>query len=184
MYRVRKALWTLRAFLLSPTFGRLRMPSYIGPPLLLVRPKNIFIDRRVRILPGLRAESHHGGRIIIEENVLIGQNCHITAMGDLTIGSGTALVGSVTVTDIDHDYSDVNRPVQEQEYLYRRTSIGKNCFLGMGARIQAGSVLGDGCIVGANSVIRGEFPSHCVIVGAPGRVVKQYDFESGTWKRC
>ena len=177
-------MWVLREFVLSPTFGRLRMPSYLGPPVLLVGPKNIFIDRRVRILPGLRAETHFGGSIHIGENVSIGQNFHITAMGDVRIGAGTVIVGSAMVTDIDHDYRDINQTVLEQQFLHSRTEIGRNCFLGMGACIQAGTILGDGCIVGANSVVRGEFPAHSVIVGAPARVVKRYDYESGTWERC
>lgn len=184
MYRFKKAIWMLRAFLLSPAFGALRMPSYLGRTLMVVGPRNIFIDRRVRIFPGLRAETHHAGQIHIGRNVSIGQNFHITAMGILRIGAGTSILGSVMVTDIDHAYTDITRPVHEQEFLYSRTNIGKNCFLGMGARIQAGTVLGDGCIVGANSVVRGEFPAHCVIVGAPARMVKRYDNESGEWKRC
>lgn len=184
MYNAKKFFWALRALLLRPLFGALGTPSYLGPPIMLIRPKNMFIGRRVRIFPGLRAETHHGGRIHIGDNVSIGQNFHVTAMGDLRIGSGALILGSVMVTDIDHAYSDVTRPVHEQEFLHKQTVIGVNCFLGMGARIQAGTVLGDGCVVGANSVVRGIFPSHCVIVGAPARVVKLYDFESETWKRC
>ncbi|SCX30443.1 acyltransferase [Mycolicibacterium fluoranthenivorans] len=184
MHRFKKMLWTLRAFLVSPMFGRLRMPSYLGPPLLIVKPKRIFIERRVRIFPGMRAEAHYDGTIKIAENVAIGQNFHITAMGELTIGSGTVISGAVMVTDIDHEYADITKNIHEQGFIYGRTAIGKNCFIGMGARIQAGTILGDGCIVGANSVVRGEFPSYCVIVGAPARVVKKYDFESATWNRC
>lgn len=185
MYRFRKAAWVLRAFLLSPFFGRLRMPSYIGPPLLVVRSRTIFIERRVRIMPGLRAETYHDGKIRIGEDVSLGQCCHITAMGDLSIGAGTGIAGYSMVTDVDHDYlNEVDCPIQDQPYIHRRTAIGKNCYVGMGARIQAGTILGDGCVVGANSVVRGEFPPYSVIVGVPGRVVKRYDPESGTWKRC
>lgn len=184
MYRLKKLLWTLRTLLVSPTYGRLRMPSYIGPPLLVVKPKRIFIDKRVRIFPGMRAEVHQDGSIKIAENVAIGQYFHITAMGELTIGSGTVISGSAMVTDIDHEYEDITKNIHEQGFIYGRTAIGKNCFIGMGARIQAGTILGDGCIVGANSVVRGEFPAYSVIVGAPARVVKKYDFESATWKRC
>jgi acetyltransferase-like isoleucine patch superfamily enzyme len=54
----------------------------------------------------------------------------------------------------------------------------------MGARIQAGTILGDGCVVGANSVVRGVFEDHSVIVGAPGRVVKRYNKATGVWERC
>jgi len=184
VYRLRKMLWGIRALLLSPAFGRFLLPSYLGPPTLLVGCRNMFIERRVRIYPGLRAETHRGGTIHIGEGVSIGQNCHITAMGKLAIGEGTVLVGSVVVTDIDHDYSDIDRSILEQGLIYSRTEIGRNCFVGMGACIQAGTVMGDGCIVGANSVVRGEFPPHSVLVGAPARIVKRYDSESGMWKRC
>jgi len=184
VHRIKKFLWVLRALLLSPTFGRLRMPSYLGSPVILIGSRNIFIDRRVRILPGLRAETHHGGTIYIEENVSIGQDFHITAMGDLTIGAGTVITGCVMVTDVDHEYRDITRNVLQQKFIHSRTQIGRNCFLGMGARIQAGTILGDGCVVGTNAVVRGEFPAHCVIVGAPARVVKRYNFDSNIWERC
>ncbi len=183
MHRISKLLWGLRALLLSPMFGRFRMPSYLGPPVLLVGSRNIFIDRGVGIFPGLRAETHHDGTIHIEENVSIGQHFHITAIGNLTIGADTLIAGSVTVTDIDHEYRDVTSPLREQGFIHHRTQIGRNCFLGMGARIQAGTILGDGCVVGTNAVVRGEFPSHSVIVGAPARIVKRYNLESQTWER-
>ncbi|RJS45404.1 acyltransferase [Nocardioides cavernaquae] len=184
MHRFKKGYWMVRAFILSPFFGALRMPSYMGPSLLLLHPRNFFIGRRVRILPGMRAESHHGGKIYIHDNVAIGQSFHITAMGDLHIGEGTVISGFVMVTDIDHEYRDVDRPVLEQEYIHRRTDIGENCFVGMGARLQAGTTLGRGCIVGANAVVRGDFPDHCVIVGAPARIVKRFNADSRVWENC
>lgn len=67
--------------------------------------------------------------------------------------------------------------------MVRHTEIGENCFIGYGAAIQAGTVLGRQCIVGANSVVRGEFPDYCVIVGAPARIVKRYNPVSGEWEK-
>ena len=49
--------------------------------------------------------------------------------------------------------------------------------------IQAGTILGKQCIVGANSVVRGTFPDYCVIVGAPARIVKRYDEPSKQWRK-
>jgi acetyltransferase-like isoleucine patch superfamily enzyme len=74
--------------------------------------------------------------------------------------------------------------VLDQPAYWKQTSIGKNCFIGMGARIQAVTVLGDGCIVGANAVVSGSFPPYSVIVGVPGRVIKRHSAERGTWERC
>ena len=183
MHRIRQLWWGLRTIALVPFFGRIGLPSYIGPTTFLLGVRRIFIGRRVRILPGLRAEAHGAGRIFIHDNVSIGQDFHLVAGGDLHVGSGTLISGSVMVTDLDHEYSDVKKPVREQPMIYARTDVGENCFIGIGARIQAGTVLGDGCIVGANSVVRGHFPPHSVIVGAPARVVKAWSSETQQWER-
>lgn len=179
-----KVAWTIRALLYKFFFGHLELPSYVGKPIFLMNISRIHISKRVRIFPGLRAECHGSGRLFIHENVAIGQNLHITAMGDLHIRSGTIISGGVMITDIDHEYRDPSKSVIDQPYINSTTDIGENCFLGFGVCIQAGTTLGKGCVVGANSVVRGEFPDHCVIVGAPARIVKRYDPQSGTWVRC
>ena len=53
----------------------------------------------------------------------------------------------------------------------------------MGACIQAGTVLGKQCVVGANAVVRGTYPDYCVIVGVPARVIKKYNPETGKWEK-
>lgn len=158
------------------------MPSYIGPTTLVTGPRRIFLGRRVRILPGLFAETLKSGRIEIGDNVAIGQHFHVSAGGRLSIGEGSTILGFVTITDIDHGYEDVGRPVHGQSLQIRETTLGRNCFIGMGARILPGTSLGDGCVVGANSVVRGVFPAHSVIVGAPASVIKVYNVEEGRWE--
>lgn len=183
MHNIYKIAWVARAVAFKVIFGQFGWLSYIGAPTFLLRPRRICVGKRVRIFPGLRAECHGDGCIIIGNNVAIGQGFHVTAMGRLSIGCGTLITGYVSVTDIEHEYATIDVPVLDQASTWKETRIGRNCFLGMGARIQAGTVLGEGCIVGANAVVRGEFPPYSVIVGAPGRVVKQYSPESGTWQR-
>lgn len=178
-----KLAWALRALCYLPWFGRFSMPSYIGPPLFLLGTRRMFIGRRVRIFPGLRAECHGAGKLFVHDNVAIGQGFHVTCMADLHIGEGTLITGYVSVTDIEHEYDDVDAPVLDQPTRWKQTRIGKNCFIGMGARIQAGTILGDGCIVGANAVVRGHFPPHSVIVGVPARMVKRFNTISGIWER-
>jgi acetyltransferase-like isoleucine patch superfamily enzyme len=123
------------------------------------------------------------GRIIVKKNCSIGQNFHCTAMGELVIGEDTLITSNVCITDIDHDYSLLNIPILEQEYIHKRTQIGANCFIGFGAVVQAGSILGDNCIVGANSVVRGIFPANSVIAGVPARVVKTFDGDKQLWEK-
>lgn len=178
-----KLFWAARSIFYKPFFGKLLLPGYIGPPTFLLGTSKMFLMSKVRIFPGLRAEVHGQGKLSIHSNVTIGQNFHITCMSHLNIRSGTIISGDVMITDIDHEYRDTSTSVIEQAHLPSQTDIGENCFIGMGARIQAGTILGKGCIVGANSVIRGTFPDHSVIVGAPGRIVKQYNTASGEWEK-
>jgi len=62
--------------------------------------------------------------------------------------------------------------------------IGKNVWIGEGACILPGTVIGDGCIIGAHSVIKGEIPSYSIAAGAPARVVKKYNYDLNKWERC
>ena len=92
-------------------------------------------------------------------------------------------MGNVCITNIDHEYRNIGIPVSKQPFLVSETIIGENCFIGYGAMIQAGTKLGKQCIIGAHAVVRGEFPDYSVIVGAPARIVRQYDIESEKWRR-
>ncbi|MBA0167782.1 DapH/DapD/GlmU-related protein [Pectobacterium sp. CFBP8739] len=183
MHFIYKVIWIIRAFIYGVFLGRFGFPGYIGPPMFIQGWKRIFIGKRVRVFPGLRAECHGEGRLFIHDNVSIGQGFHVTCMGDLHIKKGVLITGYVTVTDIEHEYMSVDSPILEQPMILKKTEIGENSFIGMGARIQAGTILGKGCIVGANAVVRGVFPDYSVIVGAPGRVIKRYNPETSSWER-
>ncbi|GFI42818.1 putative acetyltransferase [Lachnospiraceae bacterium] len=180
----RKIGWVLRGLRYKFSFGYFGNLSYIGKPVSLSGVKNIYISDRVRIYPGVRMEVYNSGKIIIEENTSIAQNFHITAEKEkLVIGKNTTILGNVFITNIDHEYQDINQHILKQKWITKSTRIGEGCFIGFGAAIQAGTILGKHCIVGTNSVVRGIFPDYCVIVGAPGRIVKQYNPVSKEWEK-
>ena len=180
-----KYFWAIRAIIYKVRFKKIGKFSYMGKPIYLQGTKKVKIGNKVRILPGVRMETHGTeGSIFIKDNVSIGQNFHITSCNsELVIGEDTTILGNVFVTNIDHDYKQIDIHILKQDYLTKETKIGKNCFIGYGAAIQAGTILGKQCIVGANSVVRGEFPDYSVIVGAPAKVVKKYNSDSGNWEK-
>jgi acetyltransferase-like isoleucine patch superfamily enzyme len=49
--------------------------------------------------------------------------------------------------------------------------------------IQAGTILGEQCIVGAGAIVKGKFDDFSVIVGNPAKVIKQYDKKTKQWIR-
>jgi acetyltransferase-like isoleucine patch superfamily enzyme len=178
-----KLFWTIRAILYRAIFLHVGFPSYIGRPIFLSGTRRIGIGKRVRIFPHARMEAVGTGSIIIGDNTAIGQNFHVTAAGELIICKNTTISGNVFITDIDHDYQVIGRHIMDQQYIVKPTYIGENCFIGFGARIQAGTKLGKQCIVGTNAVVRGEFPDYSVIVGVPARVVKRYNPKKQKWEK-
>ncbi len=182
--QITKLWWAFRLLLKKTWFKKIGVYSYLGPEISLFGTKQITIGNRVRIYPGSRMETHDGGEIIIEDDCSIGQNFHITSgKNRLVIGAKSTILGNVFITNIDHEYRNVDQHILEQPMIYKETVVGENCFIGYGASIQAGSKLGKQCIVGTNAVVRGEFPDYSVIVGVPAKVVKYYDQEAKEWKR-
>lgn len=181
----KKMIWAIRAIIYKPLFKKFKMPSYVGKPIYIEGKKRISIGSKVRIFPGARMEALQNGSITIEDNVYLGQNIHITSENsDLRIGEGSDIMANVCITNIDHNYYSIDIPVLEQGYTTRKTIIGKNCFIGHGAVIQAGVNLMDHVIVGANSVVcRGSYPANCVIVGSPAKIVKIYNNTTNTWEK-
>lgn len=177
-----KLLWVFHSLAIRPFFGRLPFNSYVAPLHFAKGLSRLYLGQKVRVFPGARFEIMTTGRIHIGDDCSIGGYFHCTAAGDLTVGTGTTILARVFITDIDHEYEDVDVPILDQPTRVTPTSIGSRCYIGIGACIQAGSQLGDNTIVGANAVVRGKFPNGCVLVGAPARVVKRYHPRRG-WEK-
>ena len=86
----------------------------------------------------------------IHHGVYIGPQCNI---GKCTIGEKTLLGSGVHVLSgkKQHNFDELDIPIQEQSGSYTKTAIGKNCWLGNGAIIMAD--VADGSIVAAGSVL-------------------------------
>jgi acetyltransferase-like isoleucine patch superfamily enzyme len=157
--------------------------SMVKNPLYLANVHRISVGSDVFIRDFARLEVVGEGEILIGEGVAIEQNCHITSAARVSIGKNTTVLFDVMITDIDHEYRVLDVPIAKQTLIVHSTCIGENCFIGSGARIQAGSILGKQCIVGANAVVRGEFPDYCVIAGVPAKIIKRYNSKSGQWEK-
>ena len=179
-----KYLWAARALLYKLKLGKVGNMSYIGKPCFIEGSRNIYIGKRVRIFPGIRMEAIGEGKIEIGNNVALEQNISIVSMDDDLILEEDVTIGpNVYISNCDHMYKEFNKSVMDQGYIKKRTMIKEGCFVGFGSIILAGTVLGKHCIVGSNSVVRGEFPDGCVIVGNPARIIKRYDANTNSWEK-
>lgn len=121
--------------------------------------------------------------IILHDGVKIQQNIHLTCANSIEIGDNTAIAANVTITDINHPYTNINIPIERQNLEVSPVKIGKDCKIYNNVVILPGTIIGNHVTIGANSVVLGTIPDNCVAVGMPARIVKKYDYSSGLWKK-
>lgn len=121
-----------------------------------------------------------------EAEIHIGDNVGISgatiyARKSITIGDNTLIGGNVKIIDNDfHPIEIEARNADIKEKIGTRPiRIGKNCFIGCNSIILKGTELGDGCVVGAGTVVSGKYEDNCVIAGNPARVVKRLTENEG-----
>lgn len=171
-------------------FGVIGKHCAIFTPLRLIGPHNINIGDWVRIYKNSRIETierwgdtKFNPTIVIGNRTTFEQCLHLTCASRVEIGEDVVILADVMITDINHEYTEIDKSIMQQPIDVKETVIGSFCFIGMGARIMAGVRLGKNCIVGSNSVVIGEFPDYCVIVGSPAKIIKRYDLEISKWRK-
>ena len=113
------------------------------------------------------------GKIIIGDNVGM-SGTTIYAREKIEIGDNTLIGGNVKILDNDFHPLDVDDRINDikEKIKSKPIKIGKNCFIGVNAIILKGTELGDGCVVGAGSVVCGKYPDNSVIVGNPAKKIR------------
>lgn len=89
--------------------------------------------------------------------IYIGNECHIAS--------------HVSIVSADHNYLS-KATIRSQGYANKGVRIGNDVWIGSGARVLPGAVIPDGCVIGANSVVKGELEPYGVYVGSPARLIK------------
>ena len=115
----------------------------------------------------------NGDRIELGDRVAFNYGCYVNGYGGLTIADGATIGPGVMIHTANHNSDDLTRPVTEQGW---KTSgpvyIGVNAWIGMGVCVLPGVRIGDGCIVGAGSVVVRDLEAYSVAVGNPAKPIK------------
>lgn len=128
-------------------------------------------------------------RLIIGDNVSFNNNVHIGVIKKITLGNNVLIGSNVLIIDHNHgnykgnDQDNPKVPPKDRKSIPQEIVIGDNVWISENVSILPGSIIGDGCIIGANTVISGCFKENQIIGGSPAKVLKKYNSKTNTWER-
>lgn len=111
------------------------------------------------------------GDVIIGDHTRVG--LHNTIIGPVKIGSNVNLAQGITVTALNHNYSDTNKRIDEQGVSTNGVTIEDDVWIGANAVILPGVTIGRHCVVAAGAVVTKDVPPHSLVAGVPAKVIKQ-----------
>ena len=164
-------------------FYRLKAALSRGALKIGLQPKMLypvrFRWREGRIIIGQKLSSRFGvvidvqdGNIQIGDHVSINDHAVLLGHGGLTIGNDVRIAAHVVIASFDHNFDDLDKPIRMQGITRKPISIGNDVWIGAGAKILGGSHIADGCVIGANAVLKGTTLPFGVYVGNPARLIK------------
>lgn len=122
----------------------------------------------------------------LKYGVKMGKNCRIMSLDFSSeaylVELGDHVLIASHVKFITHEagwvFSDDTHP---EKNIFGAIKIGNNVSIGMNAIILPNTEIGDNCIIGAGSVVRGKIPANSVYVGNPGKVVMKLSLYEKTF---
>jgi carbonic anhydrase/acetyltransferase-like protein (isoleucine patch superfamily) len=120
--------------------------------------------------------------ISIGDRCLIGKGSGIVAHWGVHIGDDVFTGHNVYITDQNHGYEDVTKPIGAQTMPEKPVHIGSGSWIGHGSVVLPGVTIGEHVTVAAGSVVTKDVPDRCVVAGNPARIIRRHDPDAG-WKR-
>ena len=123
-------------------------------------------------------------------NIQINDYVHITAAQSVEIGNNVLMASKIYISDCSHggyteDTQSSNPLVApiDRPLSVKPVKIEDNVWLGEFVSVLPGVTIGQGTIVGANSVVSKSLPPNVIAVGSPAKPIKKFNFETNQWER-
>lgn len=129
---------------------------------------NSVIDSFVKVKP-----AGGGGDLVLGEHVVVNSGCVLYTGNGIRIGNHVAIAANCTFAPVNHAYRDKHRLIRDQGFLPSRGGIvvEDDVWIGANCVFLDGTILRQGCVVAAGTVVRGEIPAYTVWGGEPPRQI-------------
>lgn len=126
------------------------------------------IDSFVKIKP-----AGGSGDVIIGQNCVINSGTVIYSGNGIIIGNNVAIAANCTLAPVNHQYHEKNKLIRTQGFMPSKGGIRieDDVWIGANTVLLDGSILHQGCVIGAGSIVRGEVAAYSINVGNPLRLI-------------
>lgn len=109
------------------------------------------------------------GNLVIGEDCVINSGCVLYTGNGIHIGHRVAIAANCTFAPSNHEYKRRDLPIRAQGFKPSKGGIivENDVWIGANCVLLDGVILGEGCIIAAGSVIRGEIPAFSIYGGNP-----------------
>jgi len=161
-------------------------------PFSIIGQRNIAFNEDFTSGRNLRLEcigEHNRKMLFFGKNVKVNDYVHIACAQKIAIGDNVLIGSNVLITDHNHgkyhgDNQDAPYTIpDERELDGGEVIIGNNAWIGDMVSIMPNVVIGNGSIIGANSVVTTDIPENSIAVGVPCKVIKRYNDETQRWEK-
>ncbi len=125
---------------------------------------HVYIDSFVRIRP-----VGGDGAVRIGKNSFINAGTVIFSGNGIDIGEWVLIAPNCTLAPTNHAYQSRETTIRHQGFLPSKGGIviEDDVWIGAGCTILDGAILRQGCVIGANSLVRGEVEAYSIQSGNP-----------------
>ncbi len=107
-----------------------------------------------------------GSHVIFSFGSLLSCSKSIQIGNDVQIGEYTS------IRDTTHDYTNHGKPIMENKNISKPIVIGNNVWIGRNCLISPGTVIEDGVVIGANTLVKGYLKANHIYAGNPMKEIK------------
>lgn len=103
------------------------------------------------------------------KNVFINHDCSFLDIGGITIDDGVMIGPKVKLITEGHPLDAKTR----HSLFVKPIHIQKNAWIGAGATILPGIIIGENSMVAADSLVNKDVPKNTIVAGSPARIIKE-----------
>lgn len=114
-----------------------------------------------------------GDRFFANFNFTVQDDAEVTIGNDCNFGPGVTIVTPLHPMIADERRLMLDGNGEKKRFCWAKpVHVGNDCWLGANVTVCPGVTIGDGCVIGAGSVVTKDIPANSFAAGVPCRVIR------------